>query len=116
MNRLTLVFGGYVSLWSFRYPSPPLPYANQYPSAVICGFHFWTLDLTGISFARFVPKGASQRQRHIMYLTRSEYDRGVNTFSPEGRLFQVRRTLVVVVVAAAAAVASRFHLSEYPSS
>jgi hypothetical protein len=24
----------------------------------------------------------------IMYLTRSEYDRGVNTFSPEGRLFQ----------------------------
>ena len=25
-----------------------------------------------------------------MYLTRSEYDRGVNTFSPEGRLFQVR--------------------------
>ena len=25
-----------------------------------------------------------------MFLTRSEYDRGVNTFSPEGRLFQVR--------------------------
>lgn len=24
-----------------------------------------------------------------MYLTRSEYDRGVNTFSPEGRLFQI---------------------------
>ena len=23
-----------------------------------------------------------------MFLTRSEYDRGVNTFSPEGRLFQ----------------------------
>ena len=24
-----------------------------------------------------------------MYLTRSEYDRGVNTFSPEGRIFQI---------------------------
>ena len=29
-----------------------------------------------------------------MYLTRSEYDRGVNTFSPEGRLFQVSIVLV----------------------
>lgn len=34
-----------------------------------------------------------------MYLTRSEYDRGVNTFSPEGRLFQVSRLENVVVFA-----------------
>lgn len=27
-----------------------------------------------------------------MFLTRSEYDRGVNTFSPEGRIFQVIRS------------------------
>ena len=29
-----------------------------------------------------------------MYLTRSEYDRGVNTFSPEGRLFQVSIVII----------------------
>ena len=32
---------------------------------------------------------ASHKPFTNMYLTRSEYDRGVNTFSPEGRLFQV---------------------------
>ncbi|KAJ8873282.1 hypothetical protein PR048_026916 [Dryococelus australis] len=30
-----------------------------------------------------------------MFLTRSEYDRGVNTFSPEGRLFQVSITQTI---------------------
>jgi 20S proteasome alpha/beta subunit len=29
------------------------------------------------------------RQTATMYLTRSEYDHGVSTFSPDGRLFQV---------------------------
>lgn len=39
-----------------------------------------------------------------MFTNRAEYDRGVNTFSPEGRLFQVEYAIEAVKVSISAVV------------